>query len=1008
MSCSSLLAQTYPSVDPSEKTILIENGRYTELYAYYATDGAEQSNWDGYNITIKNTFVDPRFAGIYIDDAQVAQSFNNNKMYLDGLTVDSGNDAGLIYADNTNGDLSAANNFTEYKASSAGNFKSVLLITYHGNATAAHNELNVISGTLGEPPEEIAAKFNNVATVEVRTYDGIASATDNILRIDSLKAASTATAGRSTVYSKGISANSDRNKLYINGTAYAKQLFSGYAVSNTTAGPASADGNQLFFNSTFVDSTGEKLFDLIVAGFSQTTYANASTTNNSLTISAASTMNNAIAGWSYGTRSGATFANINTITVDADATIKTLYGGYAYSTASTSGTANGEAVANQNLAYINAGHINNAYGGQAVSASKSTAYLNHVFVTNGIIQRVIGGYATTLNGASPTHLETSENTVEIKGGAITESVYGGYINLPISNEAASELVAVEFKSNGNRVDLVSGEVKGDVYGGFVAGTANRTEANNNKVFVGEGVDLLNNSVVGGMAVNGPGGAIVEAVGNTVTIDGKAVDSVCGGYAESVIATSRVGGESAELKSNENRVELLSGEVKGDVYGGFAAGSIKAETRNNVVFVNEGIDLSNASLYGGSHESTGNVLHVGGFTGDVKTIKNFESIRMNVTEKDLGNTTALISISEDIDTTTRVDVDVNVSKLPSRESSVLLLSGSNADQLDQGNINLVDPVYEIDAAFDASVSDELSLTLSGKTVSDDTSVLSSGQIASAMDLDRGIGLLIDYFKDDLNVRRGLFVVAGGGQNEFDDWGSIEASGVNLIFGATGSTDVGATQLTGSVFFDYGRGDYEAEHGGYADGDFEHYGFGLYGKLKYAPAYVDASVRAGFAETEYLSVLNDISIGMSDTRRSYFSAHVGLGGDFVLSERLTINPFAQYFITRLGSHSEGIENNNIHWDSFIMQKTVLGIGANSRWTERFGTRLSAAWENIFDAGSEISFGEGGSRIDDYKGNNLLLQASAQYAPTENISIGMRIQGRMGDYKGIEGLLNAQYLF
>lgn len=607
------------------------------------------------------------------------------------------------------------------------------------------------------------------------------------------------------------------------------------------------------------------------------------------------------------------------------------------------------------------------------------------------IQRAIGAYAYSEGGGV---IESVGNSLEITGEAKIDTAYGTW-----ATSYASSTVAGSVTAQGNSLTADSGTIT-EAYGGR-ATSDSLAKSIKNSVGIAGTAEV--GTLYGGRSTTRVEGGTAEAVENIVQINGGSVQSLYGGYADTSTNVA------AELKSNSNRVELLSGEIKSAVYGGYATGDAKhTETRNNLVFIDEGIDLSNATLYGGSHESTGNVLQVGSFIGDIKSIQNFESIRLNVTERNLGNATALISISEDVDTKTRVDVDVNVAKLPSRETSVLLLSGNDVDQLAQGSINLVDPVYEIEAAFDASVSDELSLTLSGKTVSDDTSVLSSGQIASAMDLDRGIGLLIDYFKDDLNVKKGLFVVAGGGQNEFDDWGSIEASGVNLIFGATGSTDVGAAKLSGSVFFDYGRGDYEADNGGHADGDFEHYGFGLYGKLKYAPVYVEASIRAGFAETEYLSVMNDISVGMSDTRRSYFSTHVGLGGDFVLSEKLTINPFAQYFITRLGSHSEGIENNNIHWDSFIMQKTVLGIGANSRWTERFGTRLNVAWENIFDADSEISFGEGGSRIDDYKGDNLLLQASAQYEPTENVSIGLRIQGRMGDYKGIEGLINAQYLF
>ncbi len=807
--------------------------------------------------------------------------FENNQLTLDGAKITAGNDATLINAIETKGDVTGRGNSVDYINSESGNFKAVLLGSNTGNALAEENSMTVTGGNAGDVADELPSKFNNIATAEVRSYAGTAVARKNTLTLNGLSSANVATAGRTTLYTNGTLALSEGNILTANADSYAGQLISGYAWARNTSGEAQANSNTLNIN-TSTDQT----ISLVASGYAQSSQGSSSANDNNLTISTNVSITSVLASFAYATGSGETSARGNSVVIDGAATIETLYGARTYS---TSGSVNGSSMAVDNSIVINTGVISTVYGGQAVSASESHANQNTVIVQGGTIQDIYGGYATTTTGTNPEYFESSGNTVILAGGEITGTVYGGAVN-----PAASQL---------------------------------------------------------------------ESRDNTVVLYGDTV-------------------------------------------------------------------LTNAHLIGGNYESNGNILRVVDYFGKVGSINNFESIdvligskafkqddpvlevgtaltekmQVNVSvvsPKDLhtGDSVHLVSVNENTMDLSMTD-NMTESELPSKQTNSI-------DLLIGGDITILDPVYDYDFNF-VTEENSLLLCVNAKEITADTSVLSAGQAAAAIDLDRGINLVMNYFNNDFNTANGLFVIVGSGKDKFDRWGSLEVDGSNAIFGAMSKMMLGDAKLTISSFIDYGQGDYEAKNGGYAKGDMKHYGLGVYGKIQNHGYFADASIRGGRAETEFINILNDVSIGENDTERTYWSAHIGAGYDFNIGGKYTLTPYAKYFVTRLDSHSEGIENNNIHWDDFVMQKTVLGVGFNASWTDRFMTWVDLGWENVFDADSEIKFGQGGSRTDNYEGDNAYLHASVQYRPTDNVMLGIQAQGRAGDYKGFVGLVNAQYLF
>lgn len=658
--------------------------------------------------------------------------------------------------------------------------------------------------------------------------------------------------------------------------------------------------------------------------------------------------------------SGTGLASGNKVIINSPVAINTnLLGGFVFS----KGT--GDAISINNSIIVNAATDfkgSSANAGRAYNATsqtgKSESRSNHFEASTGTFTVINGGRAEALGSALAqsnrvVFSNSSNNTVPS-----ATNIRGGYAVLLSSSEGNGLASA-----NDNYVSISSGNISNGIYGGYAANTSNS--------------------------------------------------------------------EADSITANGNIIKLTGGEIVGAVYGGFVTGNAAVKsTANNQVILSGNVDLSNAQLFGGNLESSGNTLHIVDFNGKVGSVNNFESIHVVLNSDSFKQNDPALEVGSPLTEQIKVDVSilspkdlntgdcvrlVRVSEdAVSALASIGLLEGetlpgqtNGIDLLTGGDINILDPVYDYDFNF-ITGQNSLHLHVNSKEVTEDTSVLSAGQAAAAMGLDRGINLVMNYFNNDFNTANGLFVVAGGGKDKFDRWGSLEVDGSNTIFGATGNMMLGDAKLTVSAFFDYGQGDYEAKNGGYAKGDMKHYGLGVYGKIQNQGYFADASIRGGRAETEFNSILNSISIGENDTERTYWSAHVGTGYNFNIGQKYTVTPYAKYFVTRLDSHSEGLENNNIHWDDFVMQKTVVGIGLNASWIDRFVTRVDLGWENVFDADSQITFGQGGSRTDNYEGDNAYLHASIQYRPIDNVMLGIQAQGRVGDYKGFAGLVNAQYMF
>ena len=218
------------------------------------------------------------------------------------------------------------------------------------------------------------------------------------------------------------------------------------------------------------------------------------------------------------------------------------------------------------------------YGGYKADAGSYGVVLDH-----GWVGQITGNYMDAA-------VDVVDNTVDIKGGKVTYSVFGG----TTGGNAVNNTVRVsggtigyhvyggfsDGSAEGNRVEISGGKVNGWVNGGSSKG-----KAANNTVTMSGGT--VGNNLRGGNA-KGTG----AAVGNTVTMSGGTVNQYLdGGYSENGTAM-------------DNTVTISGGKVASNVAAG-SVGSGIGDVLGNAVHLsgNAAVDVH---VYGGRTDGSGKV------------------------------------------------------------------------------------------------------------------------------------------------------------------------------------------------------------------------------------------------------------------------------------------------------------------------------------------------------------------------------------------------------------------
>ena len=434
------------------------------------------------------------------------------------------------------------------------------------NGVEVHNPAAV--GQTDDKTETIIRKHTNGDKIIYRTYqfkDATAADTDRF---------SATWGGRSL-----LGNTTTNNVVELNGDHPTHSVYGGWTTKDsaiTTTG--SAEGHSIGNKITFNGAASDKVKEMF-GGLTAATGGNA---KGNRAVLKGGKVTGSMTGGSVGVHGGSATGNF--VDIEGGEVGGATYGGYTSSAGK----------AEQNEVTITNGTANNVYGG---FSDYGSAEGNKVFVKGGTAQTVYGG-KTAHDG------NVTNNIVEVTGGTVNQSIYGGD-----ANDGSG-------KAEGNTVTLTSGTVGGDIYGGL----ASSGDATKNTVNINGG-DVNNHNVYGAWTTSG------NATGNTVTIKGN------GGTVKEII-----GGRSNSGKATNNTVNL--GDGKSDFTTGIT-GTISG---------------GSGTTYGNDY-MTGNTLNVYDNVS-ASDIRNFAELNFHFNSF-VTKTDSFLTLSNTSGTTIRSLSDINV-------------------------------------------------------------------------------------------------------------------------------------------------------------------------------------------------------------------------------------------------------------------------------------------------------------------------------------------------------------
>ena len=203
--------------------------------------------------------------------------------------------------------------------------------------------------------------------------------------------------------------------------------------------------------------------------------------------------------------------------------------------------------------------------------------------------------------------DSKDNTVTIKNGLVTGTIYGGYVK----SGAGS--------ADNNSVIVENGTIQASIIGGQ-ADTGTGT-ANGNTLVINDNV-TVKNGIIGGEARDG------EASGNSIIVQGASLgQSVWGGISNNNLAS-------------KNTIHITDSTVTAEVYGGSSYAN--DATKNEVTLINTTVYSDHNIGVNGGFASTGNAIENSVIMSGTTTAKDVSGGK-SITGSTIGNKVTLSDV-----------------------------------------------------------------------------------------------------------------------------------------------------------------------------------------------------------------------------------------------------------------------------------------------------------------------------------------------------------------------------
>lgn len=601
-----------------------------------------------------------------------------------------------------------------------------------------------------------------------------------------------------------------------------------------------------------------------------------------------------------------------------------------------------------------------------------SADINSVIINSSTIDRfsmVNGGYVYG-NGSA------KNNIVAIRDSIVVGTVNGGYIRDNTEQSSA----------NNNDVIIYDSDIFGSVNGGYINSNKSSGSANNNTVIIS------NSNITASSMFGAVKGGYVEGSGladdnKLIIVNSKLVGGVYGGYVNE-------NGDSA----SRNSVVIVDSTVSGIVVGGYAESKNAANTNNNSVTIVGNSDLTNAVLFGTNEDGqTENTLIIDGWSGTVKSINNFNSIKIESLAGGLN-----LKEGEKFDFVTVT------------ESNSISGTIENADVtgIKAGVALEVDGTLGIDG-------NTINIDVEHIRAQDQTAITTEARAGVTAFVNQGAEVVADNLNMLSQSAEGIntFATVSGNNSKYDTGSYADINGWNSIIGIANTKEISKDKLNYGAFFENGSGNYNTynEIGGAGfrgDGNVVYNGGGMAVRFdKENGFYTEAAVRAGSVKNE---VSNALSNGSSTygykTDNAYYGGHIGIGKIFKLENGKAWDVYGKYFHMHHEGDSVEIAGDTFDFDSVDSNKLRIGARFSEQQGEKLTSYYGLAWDYEF-SGDVSGTAEGyDMHSPSLEGSTVIGEVGFRYTPGKESpwSFDAKLRGYVGQQEGISGSVQAVYSF
>ena len=505
--------------------------------------------------------------------------------------------------------------------------------------------------------------------------------------------------------------------------------------------------------------------------------------------------------------------------------------------------------------------------------------------------------------------------------------------------------------NGHSFTITGGKIDGKVFG---AGNDNQDydkDASGGDVTINGNAEVTY-AVFGGRS-NG-----INAHHNTVNISG-----------DNSSVTRVYGGDSENCQAHHNIVNISGGSIGEandivNIYGGW---STYGSANDNEIIISGSADITNANLFGyGGYgtNATGNTLTIDGWSGNTKSVQNFNDIAFKNINWNENKPVLTITAGSaaDLDKTT---ID-----------TIHIAGGSNINVGDKitlidGNISSIGDVTD---TFTAGVAREGfgSTSVDGNVVTFniDSIKLSSQAVgaaqtraASAAFVNQGTDLIsdsLDTISRDDNYGVKTFAAVHGNRSKYDVADDIKINGWSTIVGI-GNADKfdNGSELSWGVFYENGSGNYRTYNSFNneffrGDGSMVYNGGGIAARYENKNGvYTEGSLRAGMLKNELDNAMRNVNGSYGyETESSYYGAHIGVGKIISLSDSSDLDIYGKFFHTYTEGDSVTIAGDEFDFDSITSDRLRVGARITSNKENKFSTYYGLAYEYEFNGDADMT--------------------------------------------------------